>query len=190
MSQNDLLSDYLQSLYGVEPLPVGEEHQLATLIAQGDSQALDKLIKHNLRFVVYVVRGLSAWQHSNMPVEDILGMGNEALFMAAREWTPSNNASFATYAKPFILRGVKRELNNTANMIRLPVNIMLDIKRLKVVERNLSQVLCRQPTKKELAIALKIPESRIGELQTHILREPTYINELKHDEHLEEKHDD
>jgi RNA polymerase primary sigma factor len=190
MSQNDILSDYLQSLYGIEPLSVIEEHQLAEQIQEGDRKALDKLITHNLRFVVYVVRGLSAWQHSSMPVEDIIGMGNEALLMAGKSWKPSNNASFATYAKPFILRGVKRELNNTANMIRLPVNIMLDIKKLKVVERNLSQILCRQPTKIELASILGVPENRISELQTHILREPTYLNELKHDEHLEEKHDD
>lgn len=190
MSQNDILSDYLQSLYGIEPLSVEVEHELAKQIQAGNAQALEKLIKHNLRFVVYTVRSLSAWQHSNVPVEDIVSMGNEALFMAAKSWIPSNNASFATYAKQFILRGVKRELNNTANMIRLPVNIMLDIKKLKYVERNLSQILCRQPTKKELSIMLKVPEQRINELQTHIAREPMYLNELKNDEHFEEKIDD
>lgn len=188
--ENDILSDYLQSLYGIEPLPVVEEHALAKQIAQGDKQALDKLIRHNLRFVVYTVRGLSAWQHGRTPVEDILSMGNEALFMAARSWKPTNNSSFATYAKPFIVLGVKRELNNTANMIRLPVNIMLEIKRLMYVEKTLSQILCRQPTKKELAMMLKMPESRVSELQTHVLREPIYLNELKQEEHLEEKHDE
>jgi len=190
MTQNDILSDYLQSLYGIEPLSVTEEHQLASQIQQGNQQALEKLIKHNLRFVVYVVRSLSAWQHGKTPVEDILSMGNEALFMSARAWKPTNNASFATYAKPFILRGVKRELNNTENLIRLPVNIMLDIKKLKYIERSLSQSLCRQPTKTELSSHTKMSEVRISELQAHISREPAYLNELKNDDHLEEKHDD
>jgi RNA polymerase primary sigma factor len=190
MNQNDILSDYLQSLYGVEPLSVAEEHQLAHLIRQGDQKALEKLIKHNLRFVVYVVRGLTAWQHSKVPVEDILSMGNEALFLSARSWKPSNNSSFATYAKPFILRGVKRELNNTENLIRLPVNIMLDIKRLKYIERSLSQSLCRQPTKAELSAKTKMSEARIAELQAHISREPSCLNELKNEDYFEEKHDE
>jgi len=190
MKENDILSDYLQSLYGIEPLSVEEEHQLAILIQQGDEDALDKLVRHNLRFVVYVVRKLSSWQYGNIPVEDILAMGNEALFMAALEWKPINMASFATFAKPFINLGVKREINNTANMIRLPVNIMLDIKRLKFKSMELEQKLNRPPKKSEIAKVLKIPESRIDELYVHILREPTFINELKEDKYMEEKHDD
>jgi RNA polymerase primary sigma factor len=190
MSQNDILSDYLQSLYGVEPLSVAEEHELAKQIQAGDQQALEKLIKHNLRFVVYVVRSLTAWQHGKTPVEDILSMGNEALFMSAKVWKPTNNSGFATFAKPFILRGVKRELNNTENLIRLPVNIMLDIKKLKFAERTLSQTLCRQPSKKEISEMIGMPEIRIDELQNHINREPSGLNDLKNDEHFEEKQDD
>lgn len=190
MNQNDILSDYLQSLYGIEPLSTDEEHRLAQLIEQGDRQALEKLIKHNLRFVVYVVRGLTAWQHSKIPVEDILSMGNEALFMAGRAWKPSNNSSFATYAKQFIVRGVKREINNTENLIRLPVNIVLDIKRLRYIERSLTQKLNKEPTNAELAGALNMSEQRIRELRNHIAREPVYLNEIRNDEQFEEKHDE
>jgi RNA polymerase primary sigma factor len=190
MTQNDILSNYLQSLYGIEPLSVAEEHELAKKIQGGDQKALEKLIKHNLRFVVYVVRGLTAWQHGKTPVEDILSMGNEALFMSAKVWKPTNNSGFATFAKPFILRGVKRELNNTENLIRLPVNIMLDIKRLKFAERTLSQTLCRQPSKREISQMIGMPEFRIDELQNHINREPSGLNDLKNDEHFEEKQDD
>lgn len=190
MSQNDILSDYLQSLYGIDPLPIAEEHRLAKLIAKGDHQALEKLIKHNLRFVVYVVRKLSAWQHGKVPVEDILGMGNEALFMACKSWKPTNNSGLATYAKPYILRSVLRDLNNTSNMIRLPVNIMLDIKKLKYTERNLTQVLGREPKKSEIAKILGITKGRIDELQAHIMREPMGLNDPKKDEHFEENHDD
>ena len=188
--ENDILSDHLLALYGVEPLPVDEEHRLAKLIAQGDEQALDKLVLHNLRFVVYIVRKLSAWQYGSVPAEDILSMGNEALFMAARSWVPKNNSSFATYAKSYIMRGVKRELNNTTNLIRLPVNIMLNIKKLKYQERILAQKLCRQPSKEELSKVTGFSERGISELQTHIAREPIFLNELKNDEHFEEKHDD
>jgi len=188
--ENDILSDYLLTLYGIEPLSVEQEHALAKRIAKGDKAALDKLVKHNLRFVIYLVRKLSAWQYSKVPVEDILSMGNEALFMAARSWVPTNNSGFATYAKPFILHGVKRELNNTENLIRLPVNIMLDIKKLKYAERVLSQKLCRQPTNTELSKAVGFSEGRISELKNHMAREPVFRNEVKNEEHFEEKHDE
>ena len=64
----DILTDYLQSLYGIDILPVEEEHKLAYEIASGNTKALDKLIKHNLRFVVYVVRKMTAWKYSKVPL--------------------------------------------------------------------------------------------------------------------------
>jgi RNA polymerase primary sigma factor len=189
MAQNYVLNTYLSSLYGIEPLTVKQEHELANKIQAGDDLALEKLIKHNLRFVVYVVRGLSAWNHSKMPVEDIISIGNEYLILSAKKWKPKNNSRFATYAKQFIERGVKRELNNTENMIRLPVNIMLDIKKLKYTERNLAQILGRQPKKSELAQIMGVSERKIEELQNHILREPTCLNDLQQDDHNEETYD-
>ena len=117
VKENDLLSDYLQSLYGVEPLTSAEEHRLADLIQQGDEDALEKLITHNLRFVVYVVRKMTAWHHGKVPVEDMLAMGNEALFMAAKRWKPKNNARFATFAKSFILKGVRRDLDRKSTRL-------------------------------------------------------------------------
>ena len=98
MPENDLLSTYLQSLYGIEPLSLAEEHQLSKAIQEGDEGALDKLITHNLRFVIYLVRGMTAWQHGKVPVEDIVAMGNEALLKAGRRWKPKNNSRLATYS--------------------------------------------------------------------------------------------
>ena len=190
MKENDLLSDYLQSLYGVEPLSTAEEHQLASQIAKGDDSALEKLITHNLRFVVYVVRKMTAWHHGKVPVEDMLAMGNEALFMAAKRWKPKNNARFATFAKSFILKGVRRDLDNTANLIRLPINIMEQIKKLNYNKRNLSQVLGREPKIAELATIMGVTEAKIHQLQSHINKEPISINNLKQEKYTEETNDD
>lgn len=190
MKENDLLSDYLQSLYGVEPLTVAEEHQLSKQIQAGDEDALEKLITHNLRFVVYVVRKMTAWHHGKVPVEDMLAMGNEALFMAARRWQPKNNARFATYAKSFIEKGVRRDLDNTANLIRLPINIMEQIKRLNYNKRSLAQMLGREPKVAELATIMKMSEAKIHQLQSHINKEPISIHNLKQDNQMEEKDDD
>jgi len=178
MADSDILSDYLKSLYGIEPLSIQEEHQLAHCIQNGDREALDKLVTHNLRFVVYLVRQMTAWHHGNTTVEDIVGIGNEALLKAAMRWKPKNNSSFATYAKPFILKGVRRELDNTANIIRLPVNIMELIKRLKYNERTLTQLLGREPTNTELAQIMNVKEKKIAELKNYLAREPISMDNL------------
>lgn len=190
MKENDILSDYLQSLYGVEPLEVAEEHRLAKLIAQGDDLALEKLVTHNLRFVVYVVRKMTAWHHGKVPVEDILAMGNEALLIAAKRWKPKNNARFATYAKSFIEKGVRRDLDNTANLIRLPINVMEKIKKLNYNRRNLTQILGREPKIYELATIMGVSENKIHQLQSHINKEPISLNNLKQEKYAEENTDD
>jgi RNA polymerase primary sigma factor len=184
---NDILTDYLQSLYGVDILPTEEEHQLAYRIAEGDQKALDKLIKHNLRFVVYIVRKMTAWKYSRMPLEDLLAMGNEQLTIAARRWTPTNNARFATYARSFIEKGVRRELDNTANLIRLPVNIMEAVKKMNYNERALSQVLGRKPKISEVATMMGVDEDRVRMLQSYLSREPVSLEHLNEERFLEEQ---
>ena len=189
MRENDILSDYLQSLYGIEPLTTEEEHELSAKIQRGDERALDKLIKHNLRFVVYVVRKMTAWNHGKVPVEDMIAMGNEALLTAGRRWVPKNNARFATYAKTFIEKGVRRDLDNTANIIRLPINIMEQIKRLNYNERALFQVLGRKPKVAELATVMGVKESKIHQLQGYIMREPVSLDNIDQETFAEEHND-
>lgn len=190
MKENDILSDYLRSLYGIEPLSTEEEHELAKLIAQGDEEATDRLVLHNLRFVVYIVRKMTAWNHGKVPVEDMVAMGNEALFAAARRWQPKNNARFATFAKSFIEKGVRRELDNTANIIRLPINIMEQVKKLNYTERSLTQVLGRKPKVAELAKIMGVSESKVHQLQGHIAREPISLDNINQEKFNEEHLDD
>lgn len=189
MTNSDILSDYLKSLYGIEPLSTQEEHQLAKQIALGDDKALEKLIKHNLRFVVYVVRKMTAWNHSKTPIEDMISMGNEALLVSALRWKPKNNAKFATYAKPFIFKGVRRELDNTSNLIRLPVNIMESIKKMTYSERTLTQLLNRKPTNAELAKIMGVSEKKISELKNYMAREPISINNLNAERFTDDQDD-
>jgi hypothetical protein len=186
---NDILTDYLQSLYGIDILPTEEEHRLAHRIATGDQKALDKLIKHNLRFVVYVVRKMTYWKYGKMPLEDLLAMGNEQLTIAARRWTPTNNARFATYAKSFIEKGIRREMDNTANLIRLPVNIMEAVKKMNYNERALSQVLGRKPKISEVATMMGVDEERVRLLQSFLTREPVSLEHLNEERFLEEQDD-
>ena len=190
MSDNyDTLNQYLQGLFGIEPLTVEEEHELASRIQAGDEKALDKLVKHNLRFVVYLLKQTSAWNHGNTPVDDLINIGNEQLVKAARRWTPTNNSRFATFARSFILKGTRRELDNTTHMIRLPVNISEQIKKMNYLERTLGQVLGRKPKAHEVATMMGVGEDKVIQLQAYLTREPVSLDAINENSLEEDNHD-
>lgn len=189
-NNNDIKSDYLKSLYGIRTLTLEEESELAQRILQGDDDAVEKLVTHNLRFVPHVVTKLTAWQHGKTPMEDILAIGNEMLLVAAKRWKPMGNIRFSAFARPFIERGVRRELDNTANIIRLPVNIMEGLKKMNYNERALSQVLGRKPTVAELATILGTTTAKVHQLKGYISREPISLDNIEQDKHFEENDSD
>lgn len=186
---NDFLTDYLQSLYGIPVLDSEEEYELALRISKGDEQALDRLVTHNLRFVVYVVRKLTAWNHARTPQEDLIGMGNMALLKAARQWKPTNGAKFATYAKGFIIRGIERGLDDTENLIRIPIKVREEIRKLMYTERALTQTLGRPPTSAEVATILNKTTKRVNQLKFYLSQEPASLDALQLDK-LEDEQDD
>jgi DNA-directed RNA polymerase sigma subunit (sigma70/sigma32) len=187
-SENDIKTDYLQGLMKqkIKTLPVTEEHKLAELIAQGDDDALEKLVYHNLPFVLHVVTKMSVWEHSRIEQEDIISIGNEMLLKAAKRWKPYKNVPFAGYARPFIERGVRREIDNTANTIRLPINIVEDIYRMNYNEQVLTQLLGRKPNVPELAKILNCKPEKIHRLRGCVNREPISLDNLNNDNYNEE----
>jgi RNA polymerase primary sigma factor len=186
MADTSALSAYLQGLYQVDPLPLKEEVRLAKMIQHGDQAALEKLVRHNLRFVVMVIKETPAWHHGSVPFEDLIAMGNEALFRAAKKWVPRNGARFATYAKGFILRGVRRGIDNEWTLVRIPVNVAEEIRRMKYVERKMTQQMGRQPTDAELADSLKIHESKLADLRSLSNVEPVSMDDGPREKYQEE----
>ena len=124
-----------------------------------------------------------------MPMEDLLSFGNEALINAARAWKPMGKIRFASYAKKFIHFDVNRGVANTKNLIRLPVNITEEIRRVKYTERMLSQELGRDPSEGELANKLGVDIKRIAYINSIISKEPVSL-EIFNSEHLEQEGQD
>jgi RNA polymerase primary sigma factor len=188
-NDKDIKTDYLQELMriNIPVLPFEEQKALAERIQKGDEEALDKLVTHSLRFVLHTVSKMSCWQHSKVPHEDIIAIGNEMLIVAAKRWKPIGNIKFSAFARKFIIRGVQRELDNTANIIRLPVNIMEALKKMNYNERALSQVLGRKPTVQELATILDTTPTKVHQLKGYISREPISLDNIEQDKHFEEQ---
>lgn len=185
-ADSSAVSNYIRGLYAYKPLTLEEEERLSGMIQSGDPVALERLVNHNLRFVISVVKNTPAWHHNNVPFEDLISMGNEALMRAAQKWRPRNGARFITYAKPFIIKGVRRAMDNEERMIRIPVNIAEDIRRMMYHDRALTQALGRQPTDNELAEALLVHPHRVGTLREYMSREPTSLESFNPEKFQEE----
>ena len=116
-------------------------------------------------------------------------MGNEGLLKAARQWVPTNGAKFATYAKGFILRGIERGQDNYENLIRIPIKVREEIRKMTYTERALTQTLGRVPTINELATILDKTPKRVSQLKFYLLQEPQSVETINTDK-MEEHEDD
>jgi RNA polymerase primary sigma factor len=180
MSDNkSALNVYLKEMYKYETISKEEEITLARKIQDsGDEAALDKLIKHNLRIVIWLAKRETSWDNSKVPIEDIISFGNEALFMAALKWDPNGSARFSAFAKPFIRLGIKRGVAKTENIVSLPIGITEKIRKMQYHERILLQKLGRPPRTDELAEETKFSTKRIITLKNILTREPISLDAL------------
>ena len=182
-NRKNSLSDYMKSLYGIEPLTIQEERELAKKIADGDELALEKMVTHNLRFVVTTIKNTPTWHHSGVDMEDLIGLGNEALLLAVKKWQPMDDIRFISYARQVILTEVNRGVANTKNLIRLPVNVTEEIRKMRYTERILTQKLGREPTLNEISKELGADPLRVAELNGILNKEPISLENFN-TEHL------
>lgn len=190
MSQEkNALQIFLNELRGIEPLTIERQHELGNAIQGGDDSAIDELVVHNIRYIVSLIKEMPEWQYGRVDMEDLISAGYEAMFKCATTWKPMDSIPFIAYARPFMLRAIVRYIDNTSNIIRLPVNISEEVRKMKYHERRLMQELGRQPTVGEIAGKLEIEESRIHQLRGYLIREPKSLDSDFKQDHIETEED-
>lgn len=98
-----------------------EERQLGERIAQGDQQALERLVTANLGFVVSVAR---QYQDNGLSLDDLVSEGNLALMLAAGKWKPEKGIRFVQYAVWDIRKAIERAIEQQGNIIHdAPVSV-------------------------------------------------------------------
>lgn len=142
------LEYYYREVDRYPQVSAGEERALAARIERGDEQALDRLVKANLRFVIHVARG---FQNQGLSMADLINEGNFGLVTAARKFNPRKGCKFITYAVWWIRQNILKALEVQTRTIRVPSNVLNDFNRLRRVEGRLTQGLERQPSLEEVA---------------------------------------
>ncbi len=139
-------SEILRQKLNREPTP--EELDLARKIRAGDPDALQELVKRNLRFVISVAK---KYQNRGLPLIDLIGEGNVGLLTAARKFDPDQGVKFISYAVWWIRQAILSSLARQGRTVRVPLNRTADLSRIIKASEILRQKLRREPTPEELS---------------------------------------
>ena len=154
------LDRYLQDISKEELITAEEEVKLAQKIRTGDQIALEKLTKANLRFVVSVAK---QYQNQGLSLPDLINEGNLGLIKSATRFDETRGFKFISYAVWWIRQSILHALAQQSRMVRLPLNQVGAINKLKKASSKLEQQFERAPYIDELAETLELPEHKVKE---------------------------
>lgn len=146
------LDKYLHDIGKVELLSAEREVELAKRIKRGDQQALEELIKANLRFVVSVSK---QYQNQGLSLPDLINEGNLGLIKAAQRFDETRGFKFISYAVWWIRQSILQALAEQARIVRLPLNKIGSINKINRTFSKLEQEYQREPTPEEVANILE-----------------------------------
>jgi len=152
------LDKYLQDIGKEGMITAEEEVELARKIKTGDQQALERLVNANLRFVVSVAK---QYQNQGLSLPDLINEGNLGLIKAARRFDETRGFKFISYAVWWIRQSILQALAEQSRIIRLPLNQVGSLNKIKKASSRLEQEFERPPSADEIAEQLDIPEHKI-----------------------------
>ena len=155
------LDKYLQEIGKEELITVEEEVELAQRIKKGDQEALEKLTKANLRFVVSVAK---QYQNQGLSLPDLINEGNLGLIKAVDKFDYTKGFKFSTYATWWIRQAITRAIADQARTIRIPVHMVETINKVKKTNSQLLHKNGRDPTAEEIAEVLDMPVDKVREI--------------------------
>ncbi len=152
------LDKYLQEIGHEELLSVDEEVELAQRIRKGDREALEKLTKANLRFVVSVAK---QYQNKGLSLPDLINEGNLGLIKAAEKFDETRGFKFISYAVWWIRQSILQAIAEQSRIVRVPLNQVGSVNKINQVMNKFEQENERRPSVDEIAEKTDIPYDKI-----------------------------
>jgi RNA polymerase primary sigma factor len=154
------LDKYLQEIGREELITAEEEVVLAKKIKDGDQDALEKLTRANLRFVVSVAK---QYQNQGLSLPDLINEGNLGLIKAARRFDETRGFKFISYAVWWIRQSILQALAEQSRIVRLPLNQVGSLNKINKAYSKLEQEFEREPSAEELAELLDLPIDKVSD---------------------------
>jgi RNA polymerase primary sigma factor len=156
--ENQSLEKYFQDVNRIEMITAEEEATLAIRIQEGDQVALDKMVRANLRFVVSVAK---QYQNRNLTLNDLINEGNIGLIRAAEKFDHTRGFKFISYAVWWIRQAIMQAIAENSRMVRMPLNRVSTLNRIKRAAAGMQQELHREPTDEELAEVMEMDAKEV-----------------------------
>jgi len=123
----DTISKYFNEVRESKLISIEKEVELSTKIVEGDTEAIDELVKANLKFVISIAK---EYQGLGLPLPDLISEGNYGLIKSASKFDPTRGYRFISYAVWWIRQSIIQSLNDNSRIIRLPINIINKLSQL------------------------------------------------------------
>lgn len=155
------MRQFLSEIRQFPLLSAQEERELARRCAQGDQEAICRMVNCNLRLVVSIAREYAG---RGVALLDLIQEGSIGLLVAAKKFDYTMDYRFSTYATKWIRQGVTRCLMNHGCMIRVPLHTAERIRRVDAARAALRQESGEEPTPEQIAQKVEMSEERVKEL--------------------------
>lgn len=152
------LEKYFQEISKIDMITADEEVELARKIRDGNQLALTKLVNANLRFVVSTAK---QYQGSGLRLSDLINEGNIGLVKAAKRFDETRGFKFISYAVWWIRQSILQAISEQSRMVRLPLNKIGEISKIKKVFSILEQSYERPPSTTEIANELDMSSAQV-----------------------------
>jgi RNA polymerase primary sigma factor len=147
------LDQYLRDISAYPLITREDEVLLAPQIRAGDQEALEMLVRSNLRFVVSVAK---KYQNQGVALADLINEGNLGLIRAAHKFDESKGIKFISYAVWWIRQAILQALAEQSRIVRVPLNRAGALHRIGKRANLLRQELGREATHAEIADGMDI----------------------------------
>jgi len=156
--ESEALEKYLSEIGKEELLSSDEEVELAQRIRKGDQQALERLTKSNLRFVVSVAK---QYQNQGLALPDLINEGNMGLIKAAEKFDETRGFKFISYAVWWIRQSILQAIAEQSRIVRLPLNQVGSMNKINKMLNKFEQENERRPSIDEISEQIDLPEDKI-----------------------------
>ena len=157
----DSLGNYLSAISRIKLLTREQEVELGRAARDGDTKAHDPMVAANLRLVVSIAR---RYQGMGLAYSDLIGEGNLGLIKAAEYFDPELGFRFSTYASKWIRQSITRSLANHSRTVRIPANVIANLRKYLQAERALAQKTDGEHTIDDVSRELGLPVAKVTDL--------------------------
>lgn len=156
------LDKYLNDISKIGLLTADEEAELARRIREGDAEALERMTKCNLRFVVSVSK---QYQNQGLSLSDLINEGNVGLMKAAKRFDETKGFKFISYAVWWIRQSILQAIVEHARIVRLPLNKVGSYNKVNEAVVSFVQEFEREPSDEELGEILDMAPKDVTKMK-------------------------